>query len=408
MTGAGSVYVAYWSLQDPLAVSQALPIVRGLAAAGWPMTFVTFEQKRWRLSRQEAAQRQRELALEGIRWVALPYHKWPLALSTVYDITRGALLVRRIAGGARLVHGRGTVAGAIALAASRMARRAFFYDADGPLSQEYVDAGIWPAGSFLHRLTTRAERCAFRSADRVAVLTRRRADEIACLARPPIHILPCAVDTDRFCPRPEARKQFREQDKLTGVVLAYTGKCGGWHLVEPMLDYALELRAIAGEVSLLVLSHDPPEAFAAEARRRGLHCVVRPVAPAEVPAHLAAADVGLSFRKDAPSQRAASPIKIGEYLACGLPVVITLGTGDYEALLTRERTGVVVDGLDGDSLRGAARCLQELLKAPDLPQRCRAVALREVDLSTVVLPRYREIYRSLIGLPPGIDSPGGS
>jgi glycosyltransferase involved in cell wall biosynthesis len=51
------------------------------------------------------------------------------------------------------------------------------------------------------------------------------------------------------------------------------------------------------------------------------------VEPERVPYLLGAADAGLSFRSEAFSTRAIAPVKLGEYLLCGLPVIGTMGVG---------------------------------------------------------------------------------
>ncbi|MCU0243132.1 MAG: glycosyltransferase [Vicinamibacteria bacterium] len=98
---------------------------------------------------------------------------------------------------------------------------------------------------------------------------------------------------------------------------------------------------------------------------------------------------------EAPSQRACSPIKIGEYLACGLSVVTSPVAGDYPQWIAEDRVGVVVPGRSPDDLHRAARALAELSSEDDLAQRCRRAAQQRVGLSQVVLPRYHAVYRRL-------------
>src|SRR6185295_13279348 len=70
---------------------------------------------------------------------------------------------------------------------------------------------------------------------------------------------------------------------------------------------------------------------------------VRSVVPKEMPSYLAAGDVGLSFIKRCFSKLASSPTKNGEYLACGLPLVINAGIGDSDALINDWKAGVLID-----------------------------------------------------------------
>lgn len=397
-----AAYAVYWSLRDPLAQSQSLPVLTGLARDGWRFGLVTFEQPQWKLAPEAARAERERLAALGIDWRAHDYTKRPPVLSTAWDVWQGAstlaALVRE--GGARLVHGRGSIPCAMAQAVLLRCRARFFADADGPLSEEYVDAGIWGAGSLPHQVTGHVEERALRIADKVAVLTEVRRGEVAQLARGPVAVLPCGVDTAHFRPDPAARAARRAELGVPegGRVLVYVGKAGGWYLSEEILDFARELRdAGAHDWRLLVLTPDPPERFEAGARERGVPATVRRATRDEMPGWLSAGDAAISFRKATPSQRASSPIKNGEYLACGLPVVSTPGAGDYSALIARERAGVVVAGLDGPGYRSAAAELERLLAEPGLAARCREVARAHAGLEEVVLPRYREIYAELLG-----------
>jgi glycosyltransferase involved in cell wall biosynthesis len=396
-----AVYVTYWSLQDPLCQSQSLPVVRALAGRGWRMGLVTFEQGRFSPGPAEESGLRRGLVEEGILWMPLRYHKRPAVLSTLFDITRGAVRCLRLARShrVRLFHGRGTVAAAIAGTAAGLTAARFLNDADGPLSQEYVDAGVWKRGSVAHRMTRWVEARLLRTADVVAVLTERRRAEVRSLTREDPVVLPCAVDVQRFASAPEAREAVRRALDLRGVVFVYAGKAGGWYLTDAMLDFVRVAAGVLGEVSLLVLTTEDTERFATAARERGLRHTIRTASREQMPRYLSSADAGLSFVLPAPSKAACSPVKNGEYLACGLPIVTTAGIGDYSDLVARRRVGVVVESLDHSGYEKAAQTLRILLADPLLSTRCRKTARTEIGLFEVVIPRYLDRYQRLIGNP---------
>jgi glycosyltransferase involved in cell wall biosynthesis len=398
-----AVFVVYWSLKDPLCQSQCLPAVRDQVRRGRRMGLITYENEAWALAPQERAAEERLLAEQGIRWMPLRYHKRPRLLATLYDVARGVArcvsLARR--DGVRLLHARATVPGAVGYWASRIGHTRFFNDADGPLSDEYADAGLWRRGSIGHRLARWSEETCLAAADAVAVLSRLRQREVEARTRHGAAVLPCGVDTDRFSRDVDAGRRLRAELGLEGTVLAYAGKSGGWYLTEPMLDFARAAGEALGPLTLLVLTTGPAEPFTGPAAARGVRCVVRRATTEQVPALMSAADAGLSFRLIAPSQRASSPIKNGEYLSCGLPVVTTPGAGDYSDLVERRRVGVVVEGLDLEAYRRAARSLATLLGEPGIRERCRQAAIEEVSLREVVLPRYAMIYDGLLGVAEG-------
>jgi glycosyltransferase involved in cell wall biosynthesis len=101
--------------------------------------------------------------------------------------------------------------------------------------------------------------------------------------------------------------------------------------------------------------------------------IVMQVSSEDVPRYLGAADLGLLLREDNPVNAVASPVKFAEYLACGVPVLVTSFVGDYSALVVSEKLGAVVDTTLSDA------DLADLLEAKlsqlfdvDVRSRCRA------------------------------------
>jgi glycosyltransferase involved in cell wall biosynthesis len=101
---------------------------------------------------------------------------------------------------------------------------------------------------------------------------------------------------------------------------------------------------------------------------------------AAMPERVAAHHVGLSLRRPDISNRAATPTKIGEFLAAGRPVAVSPGLGDMDVLLARHHAGVVVADATDASLDRAATQLEELVDDADTPKRCRALAEEHFDL----------------------------
>jgi glycosyltransferase involved in cell wall biosynthesis len=231
------------------------------------------------------------------------------------------------------------------------------------------------------------------------VLTQRRRDALAAEGCQGATVVPCVVDTSVFSPDPPAGRQRRDRLGLRGLVFVYAGKASGWYLRDSMLDFVAAAQEVVGETCLLVLTSDPPDAFSGPAAARGIHCVVRKVPRADVPAFLSAADVALSFRRPGVAAAACSPVKNAEYLACGLPIVTTAGIGDYSDLIEERQVGIVVPVSDSSGYRESVAALARLLRDPGLRARCRELADTELSLASVAISRYREVYQRLLGPP---------
>ncbi|MBW2214806.1 MAG: glycosyltransferase [Deltaproteobacteria bacterium] len=194
---------------------------------------------------------------------------------------------------------------------------------------------------------------------------------------------------------PEHRQVLRNELGLKGTVFVYAGKPGGWYATEEMVAFVAAAREVFDPLTLLVLTGEDPAVFAELCERAEVPFVSRAVPPNEMPAYLSSSDVGLCFLHPFPSKLSCSPIKLGEYLACGLPVVSTSGCGDYDHLIPTESLGIVVSSTEREAYPQAAKELECLLADPDIRDRCRDAASRSVGLREVVAPRYAEIYQRL-------------
>ena len=59
---------------------------------------------------------------------------------------------------------------------------------------------------------------------------------------------------------------------------------------------------------------------------------------------LAACDYGILIRENTVTNQVASPTKFAEYLASGLPVIISANLGDYSAFVETHRCGIKFNG----------------------------------------------------------------
>lgn len=395
----GSLYLCYLSLEDPLVHTQVVGYLAGLARAGHRIHLLTFETGR--LTRRRRRRWRRRLAARGIAWHGLRYHKRPSLPATLFDTFVGALYAGLLTRRYRLdaLHARSHVPAAMALLARPLSwprRPALIFDIRGLMAEEYVDAGRWASGGVPFRLTKAVERAAIRRAAAIVVLTERVSRLLFDARRgPPVTVIPCCADIEALAVGPGTRERMRATLGLgAGPVMVYLGKFGGWYLEREMAAFfALARRELAG-LHFLILTQSDPAAIRVELERLrvGPSEYTITAAPADrVGAHLSACDFAVSFIAPSPSKVASSPTKIGEYLAAGLPIVTTAGVGDLDRLLDPE-VATFVDAHSPVAYRQALVEIPRLLADPDTAQRCRALAVRELSLERVGIPRYDELY----------------
>lgn len=95
-----------------------------------------------------------------------------------------------------------------------------------------------------------------------------------------------------------------------------------------------------------------------------------------------------------PSLTAAMPTKIGEFLACGRPIVVNKGLGDMDGFIKEFDVGVILDG-DPNNLERDATKLISLISDPDTPSRCRALAEKYFSMD-VGARKYLDLYSQIL------------
>jgi glycosyltransferase involved in cell wall biosynthesis len=396
-----SLYICYFGLREPLVQTQVLPYLRELARGGVTVSLLTFEPKQKESWGQEETEKWRaRLENDGIRWFSLPYHKRPSMPGTLYDIQAGARFAARLARreGINVLHARAHVPMAMAmLARSFGARCRLLFDIRGLMAEEYADARVWAENSLPFRAVKKIERAGIRKADEIVVLTRKFRDWLVkqkLKDAGQIEVIPCCVDFSLFSEATAEDRKWRSEH----FELIYAGSVTGLYLLKEMGRFFLAVRELRPGAFLRILTTSSAENAKSVLERAGLSREdfwVGAASPPDVPRYLRRARLGLSFRKPTFSQIAASPTKIAEYLAAGLPVVCNAGVGDTDDLLLNEKVGVVLRAFDAKSYAEAAVAALALAEDASAPERSMRVARACFGLVEIGGVGYRNVYRRL-------------
>lgn len=342
-----TLFVTWDGPQVSYLESLFLPIFEALMEQGFPFDILQF---RWGNRAQEKRVRARCLA-NGIGYRSRPIHRGLGGLAPFATALSSGRAIKAAARhfGSDVIMPRSLMP-ALATLSVRHLNRPVVFDADGLQADERVEfAGLSPTGA-VYRILRDVEAQIIRRS--VAVLTRSPAASEILLARagPPVtralfHTVANGRDVQAFCPGDDRTRHAVRQE--IGVaddapLLIYAGSVGAQYQFDEAASLLRLVRARRDDVHLLTLSGSPEEATATliAAGAPPESFTVMRSAPDEVPRYLAAADVGIAFRTPSFSMQAVSPIKIAEYLLCGLPVVGNAEIGDTAAAV---KAGVFLD-----------------------------------------------------------------
>src|SRR5213594_2423104 len=220
-----------------------------------------------------------------------------------------------------------------------------------------------------------------------------------------VHVVPNGVNTDLFHPAPRDPSLRDRLGLGEEPVLGFVGGLRAWHGTESLPDVLARVATVHPDVRLVIVGDGP---LRAELQRslseRGLAGSVvftGAVAHEEIPALIRQFDVALAPYPALDHPFYFSPLKLFEYMACGVPVVAA-NCGQIAELIRDGETGLLHPPGDADAL--VAAC-DRLLADPPLRRRVGEAAAKEVHT------RYTwdhnaahvvELARSL-GRPTGVD-----
>jgi glycosyltransferase involved in cell wall biosynthesis len=239
--------------------------------------------------------------------------------------------------------------------AARAAGVPIFLEVNAPLFEERGRFG----GLSLRRLAKWSEDYVWRNADAVLPVTRVLAERVRAAGVPDerIHVIPNGINEREFSDLPSPEDAKRRLGLEGRFVLGFVGFMRDWHGLERVVEFM----AGAGRPDLHALfvgdgpARDGLERRAAQLGLRDRVTVTGVVQRAEIPAVLAAFDVALQ-----PAVvEYASPLKLFEYLAVGLPVLAP-ATPNLREVLVADVNAMLFDPADpSDFARGLQRLCED-------------------------------------------------
>jgi len=379
-----------------------LPIFRRLAEHGWAFHVLQFS---WG-DIQRLEQSSQACAECGIPYRSVRVWRKPVSLGSLLTAIKGVRDVRRAVRdwNIDILMPRSTLPALTCMRAARGRRVRVIFDADGLPLDERVDFGGMVSTGLTYRLLRDIEAQALRRADVVLTRTARAAEVLLARAgagtsRIRFYQVRNGRDGDLFTPIGQDDK--REARERLGIaadapLLVYAGSLGEQYCLPDMLALFERILAHRADARFLILTGSPDFVSEEVERYQGLKdkIVIRSVPPHEVSAYLASADLGIALRRMTFSMQAVAPIKLGEYLLCGLPVVATAGVGDTSGI--SKEVGFLLDEPDASLLdRAAMWFTNEVLPQRNrFRSRCREAGLANYSLESSV-DSYRRALESI-------------
>ena len=364
-------YVTIDSLCEGVGSSQITPLISRLSKSGLKISLISYEKY------SPSAELQAYFKSIGVVWTARPFGSSGASggISRLDDL-------RREIPKTDLIHARSDIPAVSAISSQQ-----------GPVLWDvrslWADQKIIIQKNLLNKSMYRAYRgleglAASKSAG-MSTLTRAIVPILEKRHRrlPPLRtVVPTAVDLDRFKLVPQMPPKVR---------VLYSGTYNEYYDLRLSAQFLEEFRK---HVPVETHWAKPAEAIRSEIGVRETY--IFPSSQEGMSDLIPNYSFGISVCKlDAgPSLSAAMPTKIGEFLACGRPIVVNKGLGDMDVFIEEFDAGVILDGTPWSLVEGAIK-LAGLLSDPETPYRCRALAEKYFSID-VGARKYLNLYSQIL------------
>lgn len=251
-------------------------------------------------------------------------------------------------------------------------------------------------------LALAVERAQLAAATAIAVVSDALAKYVIMAgARPErVRVVPNGIDPAHFHPAVRGGSVHAAYGLQGRTIVGFAGRPRPWHDIDTLLAAFAMLRATDPQMHLLLVGEMPAQ-LPGRLEELGLAAATTltgPVPHEDVPRHIAAMDVAVSTHLPL-EHFYFSPLKLFEYLACGVPVV-TADIGQPAEIIRDGETGYLYPPGDAAALAAAIRRLL------DDPAQARAVAWQG---AAEVLSRYtwQHNAEAVIGWVEAATQPGG-
>lgn len=296
---------------------------------------------------------------------------------------------------------RGALAGSLGHIVNRNFGTPYIVESFEPHADYMTKTGVWREGGLKYLFQRRWEKAQLLSAKKIITVSDnyRKLLVDAGLRVEKVLTVPCAVDLVQFSFNAVARREIRRclgffNSSIVGI---YTGKFGGLYYDEEAFQiFSVAFKNIEA-FKLIILTPDDSRVVTDKLTKAGIperDCYVGHVSHDRVPSYLAAADFAFALYKSSPFARFLSPIKLGEYWANGLPVMLTKGIGDECDIIESEGGGATFSFEENGSVVHALTFINDLINRSNRQRSCETIS--KLAFKYRNFDRVRDAYHRIL------------
>jgi len=401
---------AYYSYKDPVFQSALLPyFIDFPEKEKFHFVILTFEQKKFKMTKEQEENIKDYLKQHNITWYKTIWRSGKLKIvkkfiDVVWGILFSAYLIVKYKPIG--IYAEGINSAMFSYHLSKIFNLPLMAHSFEPHSDYMLEGGVWSSNDWETKVAKSYENKIAHYATYIFTATTQMVERInQNKSKTKAVRVPSCVDLNLFKFSETDRNRIRSQFDLVAkdILITYLGKLGGMYLENEIFEMAqIFLEKKDNSFHFLIITQDDHKLLWEKVTKFGIpkdRIRIIKLEREEVPAYLSASDFGLVAVKQSPSRKFSSPIKDGEYWACGLPLLIFKGVSDDYLFCEANKIGIVIQDTSKSSFNEAYNQVVEWVKVEDkiqVRERCINFVKKDRDVKN-----YKELYKeAFLSLPP--------
>lgn len=400
-------YLSFDGMTDPLGQSQVIPYLIKLSERGFDFHIVSVEKPE--MLEEKGTVIKKLLDNNGIKWTTVPYSNKTPFLSTVKTLKKVYRITSKLFSEDKfeLIHFRGYTLGNTVRKLKKEFKIPVIFDMRSFLPDERVLGGMWNLKNPLHFCIYKyfkfLEGKFYNEFERTisqTILGKKTIRDWGYKDKDTIvEVIPCCADLDFF----DFNKHISNNDAIKedlkigkeDFVLGYVGSVGTWYCLDDMMAFFKVLLKNKSNSKFVFLSPVDPKVVFDIADRIGVDkekIRVKFIERRLMPSYISVFDWSVFFIKPGVGKAASCPVKHGELMGMGIPVIANAKVGDIDLIVGKDGSGVIVKSFENSEFQ---HVVNEMSNFSYSKAGLRTVGSKYYDLEAGVTA-YFNIYNDLL------------
>ena len=356
------LYINSWSIKDPLTTSTTIPNIRVLSQSKLIKKIIFITPEYHEIEKNI-------INIDKVEHfsISLDTCNQPFLLKYICREKKAKKLLKKLSIQYNFdrILARGSSAAGKALWMHKIIKKPFYIESFEPHAQVMKESGVWSSFDPRYLIQSYWEKESIKNASGLMPVSNNYKEKLIELGRDEksLAMIPSTVEINNFKFDANKRKDIRKKlnIKENDIVGIYVGKFGGIYYDEEAFEAFEEAFKTIDDFHLILLSPIKTEELKEKIEKFPKIDLTRVhhffVPHTKIVDYLSASDFSYALIKSQPSTKYCSAIKIGEYWANGLPIIISKGVGDDSEIVKKNAVGAVYNPVKNNH----NECLKEVL-----------------------------------------------